>query len=227
MADATDNLVRVARALQRLGLFDVAYVGGAAVETYITDPALLAPRVTQDVDVVLDVATRADFYAVESLLLEAGHEPDEAGPVGRWRVEGVPVDLTPASARVLGFTNRWYRLLLDTAIVREVASSITVRVATPAMFLAAKLEAHHDRGASDPMMSRDLTDVVALVNGRASLHREAGEVPVEHDITSTDVRLEQHRHRRRASRCSSSQPAYRRVSGPIARKPSLHHITLS
>lgn len=47
------------------------------------------------------------------------------------------------------------------------------------MFLAAKLEAHGDRGAGDPMMSQDLTDIVSVVNGRASLLAEVRDMPPE------------------------------------------------
>jgi len=179
MSDATENLVRVARALRRIGLVDAVFVGGATVESYITDPALLAPRVTLDVDVVVDAANRRQFYGIEARLREAGHEPDPAGPIGRWRIDGVPVDLTPAEGEVLGFTNRWYRLLVDNAVVREIAPGLEVRMATPTMFLAAKLEAHRDRGAGDPLMSQDLTDIVSVVNGRASLVAEVRDMPSE------------------------------------------------
>lgn len=179
MADAIENLVRVARPLRRIGLVDAVFVGGATVASYITDQALLAPRVTQNVDVVVDAANRRQFYGIEARLREAGHVPDPDGPIGRWRIDGVPVDLTPAAGEVLGFTNRWYRLLVDTALVREIAPALQVRMATPAMFLAAKLEAHRDRGADDPLMSQDLTDIVSLVNGRASLPGEVRDTPPE------------------------------------------------
>jgi hypothetical protein len=54
-----------------------------------------------------------------------------------------------------------------------------VRVATPAMFIAAKLEAFLDRGAADPVMSRDLTDVVLLVNGRSTVVEDVRDMPLE------------------------------------------------
>ena len=80
MVDANENLVRVARVLQSLGLVDAVFVGGATVESYITDPALLAPRVTVDVDVVVDTATRRQFYGLEARLRDAGHEPTRTVP---------------------------------------------------------------------------------------------------------------------------------------------------
>ena len=36
------------------------------------------------------------------------------------RIDRVPVDLTPAAGEVPGFTNRWYRLLVEAAVVREI-----------------------------------------------------------------------------------------------------------
>lgn len=57
------------------------------------------------------------------------------------------------------------------------------------MFLAAKLEAYGDRGASDPLMSQDLTDVVSLVNGRASLSDEVEALPHEaRDFVQSSLR---------------------------------------
>ncbi len=52
-------------------------------------------------------------------------------------------------------------------------------MATAAMLLAAKLEAHRDRGAGDPWLRQDLTDIVSRVNGRASLLVEVRDMPPE------------------------------------------------
>lgn len=177
MPDAANNLIVVARELRRLGFADIVYVGGATVSLYLTDPATDIPRVTLDVDVIVDVGTRSGFYEVENRLRQAGHEPDPDGPVGRWRVRGIPVDLTPTTGAVLGFTNRWYRPLVDTARVVNIAPDLSIRVGTPGMFLAAKLEAFLDRGADDPVMSQDLTDIVSLVNGREPIVGEVQSLP--------------------------------------------------
>jgi hypothetical protein len=63
--------------------------------------------------------------------------------------------------------------------VREIAPALEVRMATTAMFLAAKLEAHRDRVAGEPLMGQDLTDIVSLVNGRESLLAEVRDLPPE------------------------------------------------
>lgn len=179
MADAVQSLVLVARELQRLALADLVFVGGAVVGLYLTDPGAGEPRVTLDVDVVVDVTHLRAFYGVEERLRTAGHDPDPDGPVGRWRIHGVPVDLIPVSSAVLGFTNRWYRLLVDTATLVPIAPGLEVRVATPGMFIAAKLEAYLGRGAEDPVMSQDLTDIVLLVSGRTSILEEVRHIPAD------------------------------------------------
>lgn len=112
----------------------------------------------------------------------------------RLRTPGVPVQRTPSDAsaskacpstsppwraRGLGFTNGWYRLLVDTAVVREVAPVLRVRMATAAMLLAAELETHRDRRADDPLQSQDPTEIVSLANGRVPLPAEVRDAPPE------------------------------------------------
>lgn len=58
------------RAAQELAPFldEVAFVGGATVALWLTDPAGPRPRVTKDVDVVVEVATRVAWYQFEERL---------------------------------------------------------------------------------------------------------------------------------------------------------------
>ena len=53
-------LERAAVALGPL-VAEVAFLGGATVELWITDPGAPAPRPTKDVDVVVEITTRAGF----------------------------------------------------------------------------------------------------------------------------------------------------------------------
>jgi hypothetical protein len=170
MVEVPDNVGEVARALAPLGLLDdVVFVGGAVVPMLLSDPAALPARVTADVDVVVDVVGRARFYDIEATLREAGHAPDPMGPICRWRVAGVPLDLMPTDPAILGFSNRWYPTLVRTARRHRIAPDVEILVAHPGMLLATKLEAHADRGRGDLMLSHDLTDVVSLVEGRPEL----------------------------------------------------------
>lgn len=110
MAEVPENVVRVAKALARLGLGDAVFVGGATIPILLSDDGAVPPRVTHDVDVVVDPRNRLEYYRLEGRLREAGFVQPAGGPICRWTIDGVPVDLVPVEIAILGFTNRWYGL---------------------------------------------------------------------------------------------------------------------
>ena len=67
----------------------------------------------------------------------------------------------PTDAAVLGFSNRWYPTAIETAQTFHIAG-YDVRVVTPALFIATKLEAFHGRGGHDIAASHDLEDIIAV-----------------------------------------------------------------
>lgn len=107
MADVPENVVRVAKALARLGLGDAVFVGGATIPLLLSDPGAVSPRVTVDVDVVIDPRSRVEYYRLEERRRAAGYLQPAGGPICRWLIEGVPVDLIPIDIDIPGFTNRW------------------------------------------------------------------------------------------------------------------------
>lgn len=169
MAEAPDNVVRVAKALARLGLDDAVFVGGAVIPLLLTDAGAVVPRVTFDVDVVVDSRSRVEYYRLEERLREGGYSQPIGGPICRWTIDDVPVDLMPVEIGILGFTNRWYRELVRAARSFTIAPGLTIRLADPALLLATKLEAYLNRGGGDFVMSHDVTDVVTLVEGRPEI----------------------------------------------------------
>lgn len=79
------------RAAHELAPFldQVAFVGGATIALWITDQAAPEPRVTKDVDVVVEVASRLDWYDFEDRLRAHGLRNDIASPViCRWKAGG-------------------------------------------------------------------------------------------------------------------------------------------
>ena len=151
---------------------EVVFVGGASIELWITDPAAPPVRPTKDVDVVVEVVTRTDFYAFEARLRGKGFSEDqEDGVICRWRhgASDLILDAMPARADLLGFENRWQAAALPHAIRRELPSGRLIRAASPPYLLATKLEAFKSRGNADLLGSRDFSDVIALVDGRLEL----------------------------------------------------------
>jgi hypothetical protein len=57
-------IIRVAKCLGDLKR-KVVFVGGCATGLLITDPAMPDVRVTQDVDVIVEVSSRLEYYHIE------------------------------------------------------------------------------------------------------------------------------------------------------------------
>ncbi len=86
----------------------VVFLGGAATSLLITDPALPHIRTTFDVDVIVEVASRMEYYRLEDALRERGftQSVDSESPVCRWSFQDVVVDVMPTDEEILGFANR-------------------------------------------------------------------------------------------------------------------------
>lgn len=176
MTSAVEDLRIVALRLNELGVHDIVFVGGAIIGLLISDSAAPEPRATLDVDVVTGIDSRKAFNALEARLREAGHIQPEGGPICRWLIDRVTVDLMPLDESILGFSNRWYRDLLQHAQARRF-DDIEIRLASAPYLLATKLEAFRSRGNSDYRMSRDIEDILILVDGRPELADEVRRAP--------------------------------------------------
>jgi hypothetical protein len=82
------------------------------------------------------------------------------------------LDVMPIEERILGFTNRWYRSAMDAAQEIELEPGLRIRVVTAAYFIATKLEAFRGRGRGDYTTSRDLEDLLAVIDGREAIVEE-------------------------------------------------------
>lgn len=168
-------VARVAAALQEL-LDDVVFVGGSAAAFLITDEDIVTVRPTLDVDIIVEVMSLADYHRFERRLKKLGFVSVPEGPVCRFSVNGIIVDVMPDNEEILGFSNRWYRSAIDTSERHEV-NGLEIRVVSVPLFLATKLEAHHGRSAGDYMGSHDMEDILAVVDGRPSLIRDCVSAP--------------------------------------------------
>lgn len=172
MQSDLERIEVVAVALERAGVEVAVFVGGAIVGSLLTDSTAPPPRVTIDVDVVVDVETAASYTRLQAHLIAQGFVPAPGGPVCRWLVHGVVADIMPLEEKILGFGNRWYRRLIETGEPHELASGKKIRLASAPYLVATKLEAYRNRGSGDLLMSTDITDIVSLVDGREELAGE-------------------------------------------------------
>ena len=174
-------LERVAEQLGRALLEQLVFVGGAVAGVLITNPAMPEIRPTQDVDVICRVIARSDYHELGRQLRQRGFQEDSqpGAPLCRWCINDLILDLMPAQSEILGFSNRWYPLALETAQLQGLPSGRSIRVVTAPVFLATKLQAFHGRGKGDYLFSHDLEDLMAVVDGRASLLEECRLSPPE------------------------------------------------
>lgn len=170
------NLAMVRRVAERLGELreQVVFLGGAATALLITDSGVPDVRATIDVDLIVELASRGDYYRFAEALRSHGFTEHlgEDAPVCRWRVDGVTVDVMPTSAEILGFSNRWYSRAMQSATTMRIADSVTIRVVTAPCFIATKLDAFWSRGKGDFMASHDMEDIIALLDGRPEIIEE-------------------------------------------------------
>ncbi len=125
-------------------------------------------------DAIVGSRSYREYVAFGDRLRAAGFSEDmrEGAPMCRWVYGETVLDVMPLDEATLGFSNRWYKAAMDAAIKVRLAEDIEIRVVTAPYFVATKLEAFKGRGRGDLLGSRDLDDLVALVDGRESLCAE-------------------------------------------------------
>lgn len=156
-------------------LDEVVFVGGATVHLWLTEPGAPPARATEDVDVICEVASRAEYYRLGEKLRERGLQEAVDEPVlCRWRSSEprLILDVMPTDPDILGFSNPWYEEAVSTAATIALESGAEIRAATPVVLVATKLCAWKGRGRGDLLRSLDVHDVLTLVDGRPALMDE-------------------------------------------------------
>lgn len=163
-------LVKATRLLSPLQE-DFVYLGGLALALLISDPAAPDVRPTEDVDVIVEVVTYSKYVQLEERLRAVGFVQPRAdiNVICRWMKDSLIIDIMPTNAAVLGFGNRWYRSALRSARMVSIAADVRIRVISALCFLATKIEAFQSGQRGDYFTSRDLDDVISLIDGRPEI----------------------------------------------------------
>ena len=160
------NLPLLEDAVRKLAPFldEIVFVGGVTLGLLITDKAAAPIRGTNDVDVIAEIVTYADYIAFSERLRKA-HFTEDAGEkplTCRWHNGSLTLDVLALNKEVLGFTNIWYEPALKHAFTVTLPSGQSIRVITAPFFLGTKMEAFRGRGKMDFQASHDLEDFVAV-----------------------------------------------------------------
>ncbi|ORM61350.1 hypothetical protein PRCB_00500 [Pantoea rodasii] len=173
-------LVEVARALGPDLVKQVTFVGGCTTALLLTDE-LTAEQVrhTDDVDLIVHVISYAKYHALQQELRTRGFkivapDLDESIPICAMQLNELRVDIMPDDESILGFSNRWYKEAVDNSFDYQLNDEITIKLVSPGYFVATKLEAWLGRGKGDALTSRDIEDIINLIDGREELITELG-----------------------------------------------------
>jgi predicted nucleotidyltransferase len=156
----------VAEGLQQLRE-DVVFIGGATSVLYIDSAGGRTPRPTDDVDCVIELATRTSYRQLEDRLRRLGFTNciETGAPICRWLFNGLKVDVMPTDDAILGFTNHWYKNGVRDKEIRTLPRGTEIFVFPLVYWIASKLAAYFDRGSSDPLISSDLEDIIYVLDG--------------------------------------------------------------
>lgn len=92
-------------------LEEVVFVGGATIHLWLTEPGAPPVRATDDVDVICEVSTRAEYYGLGARLRKRGlAEASDEPVICRWRSAEprLVLDVMPTDPDILGFSKPWY-----------------------------------------------------------------------------------------------------------------------
>ena len=170
------NMEMLVLTVKKLGKLadEMVFVGGCATGLLLTDPAAPPIRITRDVDVIVQVLSVGDYYQLSEKLRAHGFHEDmnEDAPICRWVAGDLVLDVMPTDEKVLGFGNQWYSAAAKNSVKIELTENIQVRMVSAPYFLITKFAAFDSRGNNDYLMSHDIEDIIAVLDGRPSIESE-------------------------------------------------------
>jgi len=81
----------------------------------------------------------------------------------------------PIEPRALGFGSEWYKPAVENAVAYRLPSNHHVRMVSGPYFLMTKLDAFDARGGGDYLLSHDIEDIVAVLDGRPTIVEEVAQ----------------------------------------------------
>jgi predicted nucleotidyltransferase len=170
------NILILEKALDSLGVLanEMVFIGGCATGLLITDQGAPPIRPTIDVDVLVKVSSLTGYYSLAEKLRLMGFSEDmrPEAPICRWVKREVVLDVMPTHSDILGFGNQWYAPAFKAARFVSMPSGSKIRILPAPYFLATKFEAFQGRGREDYLASRDMEDIISVLDGRAEIVKD-------------------------------------------------------
>jgi len=140
----------------------------------VTDVAAPDARFTTDVDFLVEVLTRSQYEtATAKLLSRALVMTKTAQSAGLKKITSWSISC-PQKKDILGFGSERSELAFQNFFSIKLPGGKVVRAVTAPCLLFMKFEAYNDRGQTN---TKDLEDIIAVVNGRTELLDELHDAP--------------------------------------------------
>jgi hypothetical protein len=143
------NIQILEAAVKRLGTLieEMVFVGGCATGMLLTDPAASPVRATIYVDVIVEVATLAQYHRFSNQLRQLGFIEDTNGgaPICRWKSDDAILGVMPTDPKILGFGNRWFTPAYEASEWDSLPSGKKIPVVARSLF-----SCHQARGLRQP-----------------------------------------------------------------------------
>ncbi len=152
----------------------VVFVGGSIIELYADHAIPEEVRPTEDVDLIVNIATRKLLAEFECILAGKGfhHDMSEGAPLCRWECNSVKVDLMSTESGILGFGNQWYEPGFARKISKALPGGNKINLLPLIYYLATKIDAVFGRGLADLRLSHDFEDIVFLFDNCLALEKD-------------------------------------------------------
>lgn len=158
---------------------ELVFIGGSTISLYITEPEVVQVRETLDVDCIVEVSGRIEYEEVIQRLRKKGFSEDmEEKVICRYKKGELILDVMPTDARILGFTNKWYKPAIQNTIEASVGGK-RIKIFSPAYLIASKIEAFKGRGKGSFLSSTDIEDIITLFDGRSEITKDLLSAPAD------------------------------------------------
>ncbi len=129
MADPIVAMRAVADRLDKVGV-DYAFVGGCIVNLLLDHPALAPAPPTDDVDVIVEIATGQRYSDLEEKMRALGFQHDLSidAPLCRWKLGDFTIDVMPTDGKAIGLNTRWFADVLAGAQERILRGNVRLRL---------------------------------------------------------------------------------------------------
>jgi predicted nucleotidyltransferase len=147
---------------------DVVFVGGATVSLY-ADLKATESRPTDDVDIIIELASYHKYVVLDERLRDAGFVNDTAsGVICRYQIQGITVDIMPTHPEAIGFSNKWYPDGFKESVTVNIDGK-SIKIFSLPYFIASKLEAFNSRGKGNYRFSSDFEDIVYVLENNSQV----------------------------------------------------------